>query len=500
MDGRDQTIKELRELIDKQAADFEQQLEQRLEQQALQFEQQAAQFKQRIAELELALAKALKNSSTSSKPPSSDIVKPKPKQQKPGRRKKRKLGGQPGHQRQLREPLPAERVDETFEYGIDDAVVQQLGLTLTGDFDVIQHVELPETPVHVTEYRLAVYEDADGQLYIPDCPELNGPIFGPRLLATIGWLKSVAHCSYTTLELWMEDILQVPVSRGYLSKLCTGTISGSLADAHDEVAAAIPRQHQLGSDETSIKNNGKKHWIWCISSTSFSLFHIAKTRSRDVLEQLVGADFAGYLNFDYFSANCSFAWNFWIKAQYCWAHLIRDIRFLEKHPDKKTQAWAEQLLDRSRRMFSAWHRRDEMTADGFRRSMLTHRDRFLEVVRQPPATQEALTFAARFAIVEYFDEDVSEGGWYDLSQDYFRFMFADDVEPTNNHSEQQVRHCVIDRKITQGTRSEVGQRYHERMWTAIATCQKQSRNFFDFLHNSIIAKQKNHPAPSLLDT
>ena len=71
---------------------------------------------------------------------------------------------------------------------------------------------------------------------------------------------------------------------------------------------------------------------------------------------LVGEEFSGYLNFDYFSANCSFAWNYWIKAQYCWAHLIRDIRFLhEKHPDKATRAWAEQLLDRSRRLFRAWH-------------------------------------------------------------------------------------------------------------------------------------------------
>jgi len=44
---------------------------------------------------------------------------------------------------------------------------------------------------------------------------------------------------------------------------------------------------------------------------------------------------------------------------------------------------------------------------------------------------------------------------------------------------------VIDRMITQGTRSEAGQRYHERMWTALATCRKQQRNFFDFLKSSI---------------
>ena len=358
-----------------------------------------AELTKRVAELELELAKAKKDSSTSSKPPSSDITKPKPKR-KPGRRKKLRRGGQPGHQRQRRELLPPERVDRTIEYEIEDGEVERLGLTLTGDFEIVQHIELPETPVHVTEHRLAVYQDADGQLYIPDCPEVKGPIFGPRLLATIGWLKSMGHCSYSTIEAWMEDVLQVWVSRGYLAKLCTGTISASLADAYDELTEAIPRQEQLGSDETSIKDNGKKHWIGCITATTFSVFHIAASRSRELLERLVGPEFSGYLNFDYFSANCSFAWNFWIKAQYCWAHLIRDIRFLEKHPDKKTKAWAEQLLDRSRRLFSAWHRRGEMKAEGFHRSMLTHRDRFLDLVRNPPSTKEARNLAARFAIVE----------------------------------------------------------------------------------------------------
>lgn len=467
-----------------------------------------AKLTKRVAELELALARANKDSSTSSKPPSSDIAKPKPKEQRRGRPRKRRQGGQPGHPQYLREPLPSDRVDETIEYEINDHEIQRLGLTPTGDFEIIQHIELPEAPVHVTEHRLAVYVDPDGNRYIPDCPDLSGPIFGPRLLATIGWLKSVGHCSYSTIETWMEDVLQVSASRGYLAKLCTGTISAALSASYEEVVAAIPHAEQLGSDETSIKDNGQKHWIWCITAATFSLFHIAATRSREVLEKLVGSDFAGYLNFDYFSANCSFAWNYWIKAQYCWAHLIRDIRFLsEKHPDQKTKAWAGALLERSRRLFRAWHSRDQMSPAGFQRSMLTHRDRFLELVRQPPSTNEAQNLAARFAVVEYTIEgaspvqtpEISETPeTYDLSQDYFRFMFVAGLEPTNNHNEQQLRHSVIDRKITQGTRGAAGQRYHERMWTAIATCKKQRRNFFAFLHTSITAKLNNQPAPSLL--
>lgn len=473
MASKDDIIAELRGIIDAQTKQID------------------AQAK-RIIDLELKLAKALKNSSNSSKSPSSDIVKPSPN--KPGRRKKSKRGGQKGHKRTLREPLPPERVDEEIIYEFSDAQVHERNLTPTDQFEVIQHVELLDMPIHVTEHRLRKYLDANSRTVLPHVPELrNQPIFGPRMLAMVGWLKSRAHCSYSTIATWMDDVLQVPVSRGYLAKLCNGTISASLADAYTELKQAIPEQSRLGSDESSFKNNGKKHWIWCITAPLLTLFHIADSRSRSVLEELIGTDYPGHVNFDYFSANCSFAWHFDIKAQYCWAHLIRDIRFLLTHPHERTRQWGEQLLDRSRRMFLAWHRRDEMTEKGFHRSMMTHRDRFLDIVLKPPDSKEGANLTERFRTVELVD-----GSHYDMSQDYFRFMFAAGVEPTNNHTEQQVRHCVIDRRITQGTRSVAGQRYHERMWTAIATCGKQGRSFFHFLHQSILANLAGQKAPSLL--
>ena len=114
----------------------------------------------RIAELELQLAKALKNSSNSSKSPSSDIVKPPKK--KTDRRKKAKRGGQKGHQRKLREPLQPERVNEEITYEINAADVRKLGLTPTDDFEIVQHIELLDLPIHVTEHRLRKYLDGDG--------------------------------------------------------------------------------------------------------------------------------------------------------------------------------------------------------------------------------------------------------------------------------------------------------------------------------------------------
>jgi hypothetical protein len=237
MDAKDQIIEELRQIIE--------------------------QLRREIEELKLKLAVATKDSSNSSKSPSSDIVKPPIEKKKVrGRPKKRKRGGQAGHKRQLREMLPPERVDEAFEYDMDDNEVQRFGLTVTDEFEIVQHVELRESPIHVTEHRLRIYLTPDGQKVTPNVPELKGPIFGPRMLAMVGWLKSKAHCSYSTIETWMEDVFGVPVSRGYLAKLCTKTISDSLEFAYEELKAAIPRQEQLGSDETSIKNNSKTNWIW----------------------------------------------------------------------------------------------------------------------------------------------------------------------------------------------------------------------------------------------
>ncbi len=212
MKSKDDTIAELRELIDKLLAE--------------------------VADLKLQLAKSKKDSSNSSKSPSSDITeagKGKKNKKKPGRPRKRKAGGQPGHERKLREALPPERVDEIIEYEIDDSEVARLQLTPTDQFETIQHIELPDSPVVVTEHRFRLYETIEGDIYYPYAPEVHGqPIFGPRLLASIGWMKSRAHSSYSTIQQYFEDVLNVPVSRGYLSKLCTGVVSDSLSASYDE--------------------------------------------------------------------------------------------------------------------------------------------------------------------------------------------------------------------------------------------------------------------------
>ena len=105
--------------------------------------------------------------------------------------------------------------------------------------------------------------------------------------------------------------------------------------------------------------------------------------------------------------------------------------------------------------------RARMTDAGFYRSMVTHRDRFMEMVLKPPNSNEASNITARFQTIE-----VADGSQYNLSRDYFRFMFEPGVEPTNNHGEQQVRHRVIDRRPFY---RETGLRGLAAKWASVIT-------------------------------
>src|SRR5215468_11220059 len=67
-----------------------------------------------LAQLQQQLAQARKNSATSSKPPSSDIVKP-PKAPPAAQQTARTVGGQPGHPKHERPLFPPEQVQAVFD-------------------------------------------------------------------------------------------------------------------------------------------------------------------------------------------------------------------------------------------------------------------------------------------------------------------------------------------------------------------------------------------------
>ena len=65
-------------------------------------------------------------------------------------------------------------------------------------------------------------------------------------------------------------------------------------------------------------------------------------------------------------------------------------------------------------------------------------------------------------------------------------------------ADQAIRFIVIDRHVTQGTRSAKGQRANERLWTVIATCALQGCSAFEFILQAVQAYFQDAPSPSLL--
>jgi len=156
---------------------------------------QLAEALARISQLEQQLAAARKDSSTSSKPPSSDMVKPpKPPAQ---RGKKRKRGGQPGHEQHARSPFPPEAVNEFLPYTLDRCPDCGGALVLSGrQPEVLQQVEITATPTIVTEHHgLAYWCPHCRKFHYAPLPESlrKAGLFGPRLTALVAFMKGVCH-------------------------------------------------------------------------------------------------------------------------------------------------------------------------------------------------------------------------------------------------------------------------------------------------------------------
>jgi transposase len=444
-----------------------------------QLEAENLELKERIARLE-------KNSATSSKPPSSDIIHPQPTAVV--RKKKLKRGGQQGHPKHSRQPFPAEVIDETIVHQLSDEEMKRRKLgELPQTALALQQISLPKKLYRITEHRLQLYRRCDGRIIsaiLP--PEIRkAGLFAPDIIALVGYLKGRCHASYSTVRAIFTDIFGLNIECGYLSKLCTKKISAALTPMYDEVLEQIRQSPVVGSDETGHQNPAfKSAWTWCWQTPTAALFYNVPSRGAQVLKELLGNAFNGIIVCDFFSANKKFINDLGLQAQFCFAHLIRDLKFLTTLPQKIVASWSEALLRILRNIFKSWKFRHSIDPNRYRWKIEKLRKAFLRRVRRPPWQTDALNIKDRF-------DDLG-------AKRYFLFLERDGVPPTNNASEQAIRFVVIDRKVTMGTRSDAGMRFCERMWTLVATCTKQGKSVFHFLRQAIISTYTSTPYPKLI--
>ncbi|MBX3432383.1 MAG: transposase [Pirellulales bacterium] len=235
-----------------------------------------------------------------------------------------------------------------------------------------------------------------------------------------------------------------------------------------------------------MRDCGRRLWAWGFPAPGahgFTWRHIDAARSSEVLLAFLGEAFSGVVGCDCHGAYRKFLDETPTVMQFCWAHLIRDVKFLATLSDRVTRRRGEKLLGPIQQLFRTWHRREAMSATSWQRAAEKARRAVLEAVRRPPPRSEAQNVAQRFRA---------------HGDQYFTFLQWPGVEPTNNAMEQRFRFVAQDRKLTQGTRGDAGQRQSERIWTVLAACEQQGRSAFRFLEQSVHALFQSRPFPTLL--
>jgi len=448
---------------------------QRLTEQNMQLQQKLQQLEEKIARLE-------RNSSNSSKPPSSDIINPK-LPSKNGR--KRKRGGQLGHEKHSRQPFTTEQIDNTIIHELTVNEIRRRNLTpLEETESALQQVDLPAKFYTVIDHRVRLYKTPNGAIVKAKLPKVirKEGLFSSPMTAFVGYLKARCHMSYSTVAGLFSDVMDLNISQSYLVKCCNAKLSPALIPAYSAALEYIRNAPIVGTDETGHKDSGNKNWTWCQHANDVVFFRICNSRGSKVLFENLGEDFNSILLADFFSANRMFVRLTGSRVQWCWAHLVRDIKFIAQLGVRNIQQWANRLLGIIKKMLKIW--RKGKRTKYFQNKLNGLKKLFLNSVMHPPNHQECRKIKKRFA-----------GRGRD---GYFLFFEVDGVEPTNNSTEQKIRFVVLDRRVTQGTNSDVGMRFYERIWTVVASCICQGKNIFKFLTQSLKAHCENTQPPSIL--
>jgi transposase len=435
-------------------------------------------FERRIADLEERLGK---NSTNSSKPPSSDP--PSVKRRPPAPATGRKRGGQPGHRHHSRPLVPPERLRQVIE--CKPPHCRCCGHDLHGDDpQPLRHqvAEVPPIEPTVDEYRLH-------RLECPGCgtstcatlpPGVPTGAFGPRLRAILSVLAGAYRLGKRPIRRLASDLLGLSISTGMISRLerqAAAELEAPVAELHQHVREAASAH----IDETSWKQGRDKAWLWVAVTRLVTVFAIATSRGAHVAKDLLGTDRRKVVISDRLKSYD------WIKRrQFCWAHLDRDFQAMVDRGGESAEV-GRRLLAHSERLFDWWHRvRDGTMA---RATLQSHvamlRFSFRDDLRRGVDCRCAKTAGTCRELL------ASE-------THLWTFVRVEGIEPTNNDAERALRHGVIYRKLSGGTDSESGSRFVERMLTVVATCRQQGINVLDYLTRCYQAHLDDEPAPSLL--
>lgn len=408
------------------------------------------------------------NSSNSSLPPSQDRKKKKNK--KPA--SKNKTGGQKGHAGHFRELLTTDQVDSFIDCALPSHCTCGGKIRSKKDYQRHQVHELPNIKLHVTEYRLEKGRCLQCYCHqVAPLPEgVSWGITGPTLTGFMSQLVSRYQLSRRELQDFLQEHFRFNISLGTIFNK-QKIVNAALETSVSNLLTSVKESPSINIDETGHNRDGKRQWMWGVTSAAFAFFSITASRGKKVLKSLVG-DYRNVVISDRYAAYNYFDSD---NRQVCWSHLKRDFTKLSEKDNAIIARIGQHLLVCESDLFKLWHafKQSRITRDELIRQSKPLRQRVGELLEQGSYTDPVLR-VVRFCknLLERFNA-------------LWTFIYTENVEPTNNHAERCLRPSVTWRKKYFGTRSEYGSEFVSRTASIQMTCRLQSKNAFQFLSQTL---------------
>jgi transposase len=228
------------------------------------------------------------------------------------------------------------------------------------------------------------------------------------------------------------------------------------------------------ADETSWRNDGAGHFVWYAGNDDLAFFHIDRHRSAAVAKSIFGENFAGTLVRDRYAAYNGIGSDW----QACLAHIITNTKEISREHAlmaiQEQEASVILFCDQIKDLFSRACDFGQLQKKGLFcwEKAAQIEKRFIHelgnICKQPLRFKPAETMRNYLTGPE--------------QKHLFTFLRRPGVPPTNNHSEQSVRHMVIFRKICFGTRSDSGLITHSIIPSLVQTSIRQGGRPREFLH------------------
>ena len=382
-------------------------------------------LQRRIAEVE--------GQAKSGGPPRMPGLKPSSGRQPPAQQQPRK---QRRHGFARPRMTPTHRVEHVME-NCPDCGAHRSGGWIQRTREVI---ELPVVPVQVTEHvYLARTCPACRRRCTPPA-ELDGVVLGQQrlgvnLLSLIATLREEGRLPIRSVQWYLCTVHQLRLSVGAI----VSAIHQTAQQAQPAVAAildCIRASPVVHADETGWRQHGANGYVWTFSTPTERYF-LRRGRGKAVVDEALGESFSGVLVSDCYAAYHHYDG----PKQRCWAHLLRDIHDQRtRYPkDAALARWAaavHQLYVAAKACnhHEPWQRRVAQLA--WERKLLAICRPFLLTRRRSRASCAGASSAT---------SRNSSSSWPNRT-----------CQSDNNPAERSLRHLVISRKVSGGTRSEQG--------------------------------------------